>query len=992
MKKLLRTRPIWLLILSPLLAALLLTFGYAAFAKSRRADVQKTNNTARLAPAVEPFDLDKDDGEMVEKRRAYLDRFYGNGPGQIPVDSYGTALAAARALPQSPLLKSGRFVGGEESPDSLLPWTFPVPPPIANDWGGGGCARIDAIAVDPNDANADTVYVGSEAGLAGSTDGGDSWVYLTDGIESQSIRSIAIDPVASNIIYAGTGIGDKPYFGVGIYRSIDSGAHWDLISGPIVSSPFSGGQVVKIAIDPVTAGSTTATTVYASLTKNGVHSLWRSTNSGASWTNTRSASGAGGFYDIAIDPAAPATVYITAPDGVFKRNFSGGERGWIRIHPALPSSSARSSLAFSLPPGPVRGRELYLGYEVPGNPTRTWIEESSDAGHTIWHNVSTIDGGFDFFAVDPVHPNRIFVGGGGDLRYSMTGGATWITSAGGCHVDIRSIAFCETNTERHFLGTDGGIYRADYEGPDPAPFTWANKNQNLAGALLYGVGLSRNGNLIMGNQDNGTQLHREGTPPPPPWVMLHGGDGFKPKIHPTDGEVMYDVELNYLQPIGPDHADPRIRSHGTTADITPVDAYGERTAFFLGMHVKFGALGQDHVLMGFQNVWRTLNSGGNWARIGGSHCPGPSPAPNNCGIWGDGQPIEVLYEAPSDSNVIYATTAGKLLVTSNANAGNPAGSGAVWDNITPANVEGQMTAVIVHPTQSGVAYLATTAHIYKTINRGGAWTPETIGPNFVFRDLAFHPSDPETIVTASDQGVFARFNGVWGNLSTGIPKGMAIWGLSFNPTSLQLAAATYGRGVYMINLDTIPPTATINFPANGAHVRGTITVLGTALDNHHVASAQFKLDGVNLGGSGWQIPDVPPPNVSVDWNTTASLNGSHVLTLVVKDAVPNTTTSVPVTVTVDNLAPTVSITEPEDGKKVSGKVTVSADASDNSGVAGVQFYVDGDSIGDEITSWPFSIDWDTSKLRNNDYTLTAVARDEAGNTTTSNAVTVTTSN
>jgi hypothetical protein len=221
---------------------------------------------------------------------------------------------------------------------------------------------------------------------------------------------------------------------------------------------------------------------------------------------------------------------------------------------------------------------------------------------------------------------------------------------------------------------------------------------------------------------------------------------------------------------------------------------------------------------------------------------------------------------------------------------------------------------------------------------------------------------------------------------------MSVWGLSFNPTSRQLAAATYGRGVYTINLDTIPPTAAINFPANGEYVRGTITVLGTALDNYRVASAQFKLDGLNLGSGGWEVPDLPPPNVSVNWNTTASLNGSHVLTLAVKDATGLSTTSVPVTVIVDNYPPTVTITEPEDGKKVAGKVTVVTDASDNTGVAGVQFYVDGDSLGEEVTSSPFSIEWDTSKLRNNDYTLTAVARDAAGNTTTSNSVTVTTSN
>jgi hypothetical protein len=72
-------------------------------------------------------------------------------------------------------------------------------------------------------------------------------------------------------------------------------------------------------------------------------------------------------------------------------------------------------------------------------------------------------------------------------------------------------------------------------------------------------------------------------------------------------------------------------------------------------------------------------------------------------------------------------------------------------------------------------------------------------------------------------------------------------------------------------------------------------------------------------------------------------------------------------------------------------VTVSADASDNIGMAGVQFYLDRDSLGDEVTSAPFSIDWDTTSTKG-EHTLVAIARDEAGNTTTSNYVTVKVSN
>jgi hypothetical protein len=94
----------------------------------------------------------------------------------------------------------------------------------------------------------------------------------------------------------------------------------------------------------------------------------------------------------------------------------------------------------------------------------------------------------------------------------------------------------------------------------------------------------------------------------------------------------------------------------------------------------------------------------------------------------------------------------------------------------------------------------------------------------------------------------------------------------------------------------------------------------------------------------------------------------------------------------DTTAPTVSITAPVNGTIVSGMTTVSANASDNIGVAGVQFKLDGNNLGAEDTTAPYSIQWDTAAASNASHTLTAVARDVAENSTTSASVTVTVSN
>jgi hypothetical protein len=108
---------------------------------------------------------------------------------------------------------------------------------------------------------------------------------------------------------------------------------------------------------------------------------------------------------------------------------------------------------------------------------------------------------------------------------------------------------------------------------------------------------------------------------------------------------------------------------------------------------------------------------------------------------------------------------------------------------------------------------------------------------------------------------------------------------------------------------------------------------------------------------------------------------------------PRSVTANFTTVVVDGQPPTVSIGAPADGATVSGtSVTVSADASDNGTVAGVQFKLNGQNLGAEDTSAPYSTSWNTTTVANGSYQLTAVARDAAGNTATSAAVNVSVNN
>src|SRR5262249_35084905 len=178
-------------------------------------------------------------------------------------------------------------------------------------------------------------------------------------------------------------------------------------------------------------------------------------------------------------------------------------------------------------------------------------------------------------------------------------------------------------------------------------------------------------------------------------------------------------------------------------------------------------------------------------------------------------------------------------------------------------------------------------------------------------------------------------------------------------------------------------------PANAATVIGTISVSASASDNNGVVGVQFQLDGANLGAEDTASP------YSVSWNSTSTTNGSHTLSAIARDAAGNKSTA-SVTVTVNNpvpdtTPPTVSITAPATEATVSGTISASANASDNVGVVGVQFQLAGANLVAEDTTAPYSVSWNTTTATNGAHTLSAIARDAAGNQSTA-TLSVTVSN
>jgi len=189
--------------------------------------------------------------------------------------------------------------------------------------------------------------------------------------------------------------------------------------------------------------------------------------------------------------------------------------------------------------------------------------------------------------------------------------------------------------------------------------------------------------------------------------------------------------------------------------------------------------------------------------------------------------------------------------------------------------------------------------------------------------------------------------------------------------------------------DTTAPSVSITGPLDQAVVSGTVVVTAAAADDRGVAGVQFKLDGANLGTEDTSSP------YSRSWSTGIPQNGTHTLTAVARDAAGNTAVAASITITVNNVdttKPTVSLTAPSSGAVISGNLTVSASASDNVGVAGVTFLMDGVAMAAEDTVAPYSLTVATNYTQNGSHSLVARARDAAGNQQTSSTRTFTIAN
>jgi subtilisin family serine protease len=344
----------------------------------------------------------------------------------------------------------------------------------------------------------------------------------------------------------------------------------------------------------------------------------------------------------------------------------------------------------------------------------------------------------------------------------------------------------------------------------------------------------------------------------------------------------------------------------------------------------------------------------------------------------------ISYVVAGSSAVIsaaqYMKSKGGLVTTSAGNYGTDAGIAATTSMIVVSATDSNDALAGWSSFGSFVSLSAPGVGIYTTVSGGGYGSasgtsfsaPITAGA--VALMMSVKPALSNTTV---EKLLF----------STALDLGAAGRDVYFGYGRLDASAAVAAALNAAATMDTSAPTAAIASPSGGATVSGMVTIDATATDNVGVTKVELWVDGALAS------TDVGAP-YGFTWDTSKVANGQHSLVARAYDGAGNATSSATVTVGVANAVladitpPSVQILSPLNSTVVSGTRQVSVSANDNSGAAAIKqtLFINGKQVA-SATGSTLNYSWNTRKVASGSYTLTAVAKDAAGNST-SQTVTV----
>ncbi len=685
--------------------------------------------------------------------------------------------------------------------------------------------RITDLEVHPS--NDRIIYAGTAGGgVWKSSDGGARFQSIFDDY-CQSIGAVVLDPSQPDkIVWVGTGetwTRNSVSTGNGIYRSGDGGTNWQKMG--LENSE----RIGNIIVHPKNSDIVYVAVLGALWSDSEDRGVYKTTDGGRTWNKILYVNQTTGCADLAIDPANPGILYASFWE--FRRtpwSFSSGGHNsalykstdegktWAKIHNGLPAGQlGRMGIAVA----PSNPNILYTVVESEQNKDKG-LYRSDDAGAS-WKLLSNDFGlvvrpfYFSRIVVDPKNP-EVVVKGGLFGSISRDGGKTF-KNLGPMHADIHDIAFDIKNSDRMYVGTDGGVYRT-WDGG-----TTMEMVENIPVSQFYHVTVDYQTpyNVYGGLQDNGSWYGPSSSPggiEARDWHSVGAGDGFRVYPHPTkrivysemqgaDNIWRLDVErqqVKTIQPL-PVEGDPKLRFNWNTPITTSPNK-------------------PDRIYVGSQFLHKSDDMGDNWVKISpdlttndpkkqdqsssGGLSRDNSGAENHCTIF-------TISESELDEKIIWAgTDDGQVQVTQDG--------GKTWKNVTAAipNLPKNTWCYHIEPSHfsKGSAYAVFDGHstgdmkayAYKTTDFGATWNSIITSDIEGFtRSLKEDYVNENLLFLGTELGLYVTVNGgqSWMKFTNNVPA-VAVMHIAQHKGTNDIILATHGRGVIII--DDVSPLRQIN--------------------------------------------------------------------------------------------------------------------------------------------------------------------------------------
>ena len=801
-------------------------------------------------------------GEADREGNEAADEVLGLAKQYADIRTLPAESVSARAMLQARLQAAGLdTTGGSWSELTNQPYNSDATgyrdPIFSNSGGGSGlvAGRIQALAVDGS-----TVYAGAaDGGVWRSTDRGQHWTPVSDGLPSLSSGALAVDPETHDVWY-GTGeaaTSADGYLGAGVFESSDGGATWTRVGG----DQLDGTLISAIVLDG-------RGRVYAATTK-GLFRRSVSSPLSAAWERVLRPGTPGpyGFTftnDVAVQPGTHGRVVIaslgwrTGPtdySGFYVSHRSGDPGTWTRVHTTgrLRSNKiGRASFAYS-----ADGSRLYALVESwqyalskPSALYGIFVSESGRVSgpwkrianwHTLANSGSALKSAGTSYApgvqawynqaigVDPHDPDHVYVGLE-EVYETTDGGTSWHTIGpywnftikcykGGpeacpntTHPDQHAVAFGKGVV---YMGNDGGVYRRSLS--DHARGGWTDLNNGLHTLQYYFAGAGRaigrpvSGDMVWGGlQDNGVSLIVPGSSQ---MVSPFGGDGGDVYVDPANGDravveyVLLDMALT-TNGGESDGSAPAFREmtpscYAFTYTPDPCDPNPR----FIAPFVADPQAPNDHWVAGGQYVWETHRG---WETT----CSDTACDWQIVHDTGDGNTTTALGV---NGETIYAAWCGGGCNPGVFTSGIDTNYGGTWHTVVGPDGNGgdplpqrYITSVTVDPSDPAHVYVTYggfsrkwipgggVGHVFESTDGGATWTDISGNlPDVPTDDLVLVDGH---LVLAADVGVFAADASNptdWSVLGTGLPNA-AVNDLSVGPDGSYVLAATHGRGLWTI--------------------------------------------------------------------------------------------------------------------------------------------------------------------------------------------------